>query len=63
MYICMHLRLAIVLTIQPVLFTFGIQDCVHHRPVPGEYEHSSSKIRDPSDGPQKTELRFSRKRL
>jgi hypothetical protein len=35
-----------------ILFIFGIQEFIHHRSVLGEYKHSSSKYRDPSQEPQ-----------
>jgi hypothetical protein len=38
-------------TVGRTSFTFGIQKCIGHRSVPGEYEHPGSKNREPLDGP------------
>jgi hypothetical protein len=35
-----------------ILFIFGIHEFNHHRTLPGEYEHSSSKNRCFSNPPQ-----------
>jgi hypothetical protein len=46
-----------------LLFILDIQEFIHHRLVPREYEHFISKSRSPSDGSQTTKLWFSWKQL
>jgi hypothetical protein len=50
-FVWMYARLANPLTVGRILFIFGIQEFIHHRSVSGEYEHSSSKNRAPSNAP------------
>jgi hypothetical protein len=57
--VCLYLYLAKVWTVVQILFIFGIWEFMHTKSVPGECEHSSSKNRDPSDGPQSTKWRVS----
>jgi hypothetical protein len=52
--VCMDVHLVSIWTVARILFIFGIQEFVHHRSVPSKYEHSNSKNRGPSDGPQNT---------
>jgi hypothetical protein len=61
--VCMGIRLTNTWTVERILFLFGFQESIHHRPVLGDYKYSSSKIRDASNGPRKRKLRCSRKRL
>jgi hypothetical protein len=53
MCLCVDLRLDSAWTVRRMLFTFGIQEVIHHSSVPGElaFEHSSSKNRGPSNEP------------
>lgn len=53
-YVCMLASLAL----GQVLFTFGIQEFIRQKSVPGKSEYSSSKIRAPSNGPQNTAAIF-----
>jgi hypothetical protein len=53
-YLCMCMR--------AYLSVFSIQEFIHHRLVPGEYEHSSCKARGSPDVPKETQLGFSQKR-
>jgi hypothetical protein len=39
----MDVRLTSVCTVGRISFKFGMQEFIHHGPVPGEYEHPKSK--------------------
>jgi hypothetical protein len=43
MYVCMYEWMDVILTFEGVLFVFGVEEYIRHRPVLGESKHFSSK--------------------
>jgi hypothetical protein len=50
----MDARLDGAFTVRWILVIFGIEDFIHHRAVPGEYKHSISNNRSPSNDQHET---------